>query len=68
LSTEKLVYELIGLDDTSNCTLLVGSFASRSFTLVCIDDKIFGTDGSGDFFDCDIEQFIKDYEGCAWLR
>jgi len=66
MTTEQMIQKIEGLDDLSDCVILIGSFATRKYNLICIGDEILGTDPNGNHIETTKSQFVSEYEGFYW--
>ena len=66
MTTEQMIQKIEGLDDLSDCVILIGSFATRTYNLMCIGNEILGMDPDGLYFEKTKSQFVSEYEGFYW--
>lgn len=66
MSTLELIKKIEHFEDTSECLMLIGSFATRKYNLICIGDDLLGIDPNGNNIETTKSQFVSEYEGFSW--
>jgi len=66
MTTLELIKKIESLEDSSDCVMLIGSFATRTYNLMCIGNEILGMDPDGLYFEKTKSQFVSEYEGFYW--